>query len=76
MITPTAKELRDAGLSVIDVSAYTGVPEMFDGRVKTLHPKVHGGILQRSDDKTHLAQAKQYDIPPIDLVVVNLYPFV
>ena len=71
----TAKELRAAGLPVIDVSEYTGAPELFDGRVKTLHPKVHGGLLHRRDDKSHLAQAKQNDIPPIDLVVVNLYPF-
>jgi len=71
----TAKALREAGLPVIDVSEYTGAPELFDGRVKTLHPKVHGGLLQRRDDKEHLAQAKANDIPPIDLVVVNLYPF-
>ena len=71
----TAKALRDAGLPVIDVSEFTGAPELFDGRVKTLHPKVHGGLLHRRDDKNHLAQAKQNDIPPIDLVVVNLYPF-
>ena len=71
----TAKALRDAGLPVIDVSEYTGAPELFDGRVKTLHPKVHGGLLHRRDDKEHLAQAKKHDIPPIDLVVVNLYPF-
>ena len=71
----TAKALRDAGLPVIDVSDYTGAPELFDGRVKTLHPKVHGGLLHRRDDKDHLAQATKHDIPPIDLVVVNLYPF-
>jgi phosphoribosylaminoimidazolecarboxamide formyltransferase/IMP cyclohydrolase len=71
----TAKALRDAGLPVIDVSEFTGAPELFDGRVKTLHPKVHGGLLHRRDDKEHLAQAKKHDIPPIDLVVVNLYPF-
>ncbi len=71
----TAKALRDAGLPVIDVSEYTGAPELFDGRVKTLHPKVHGGLLHRRDDQEHLAQAKKNDIPPIDLVVVNLYPF-
>ena len=71
----TAKELRKAGLPVIDVSDYTGAPELFDGRVKTLHPKVHGGLLHRRDDKSHIAQAKKNDIPPIDLVVVNLYPF-
>ncbi|MFT4175167.1 MAG: bifunctional phosphoribosylaminoimidazolecarboxamide formyltransferase/IMP cyclohydrolase [Luteolibacter sp.] len=71
----TAKALREAGLPVIDVSEFTGAPELFDGRVKTLHPKVHGGLLHRRDDKVHLEQAKAHDIPPIDLVVVNLYPF-
>lgn len=71
----TAKALRDAGLPVIDVSEHTGAPELFDGRVKTLHPKVHGGLLYRRDDKAHLAQASENEIPPIDLVVVNLYPF-
>jgi len=71
----TSKALRDAGLPVIDVSDYTGAPELFEGRVKTLHPKVHGGLLHKRDDKEHLAQAKKHDIPPIDLVVVNLYPF-
>jgi phosphoribosylaminoimidazolecarboxamide formyltransferase/IMP cyclohydrolase len=71
----TAKALRDEGLPVIDVSEFTGAPELFDGRVKTLHPKVHGGLLHRRDDKEHLAQAKKHDIPAIDLVVVNLYPF-
>ncbi len=72
----TAKDLREAGLPVIDVSEYTGAPELFDGRLKTLHPKVHGGLLQRRDDKNHIAQACAHNIPPIDLVVVNLYPFV
>ncbi len=71
----TAKALRDAGLPVIDVSDFTGAPELFDGRVKTLHPKVHGGLLHRRDDDAHIAQAKENDIPAIDLVVVNLYPF-
>ncbi|MEI6654028.1 MAG: bifunctional phosphoribosylaminoimidazolecarboxamide formyltransferase/IMP cyclohydrolase [Verrucomicrobiota bacterium] len=71
----TAKALRDAGLPVIEVSEYTGAPELFDGRLKTLHPKVHGGLLQRRDDPEHVAQGKQHDIPLIDLVVVNLYPF-
>ncbi|MGD7654690.1 MAG: bifunctional phosphoribosylaminoimidazolecarboxamide formyltransferase/IMP cyclohydrolase [Verrucomicrobiales bacterium] len=71
----TAKALREAGLTVIDVSEFTGAPELFDGRVKTLHPKVHGGLLHRRDDKEHISQAKKNDIPPIDLVVVNLYPF-
>ena len=71
----TATALRKAGLPVTDVSEFTGAPELFDGRVKTLHPKVHGGLLHRRDDDEHLAQAKEHDIPPIDLVVVNLYPF-
>ncbi|MEI7911519.1 MAG: bifunctional phosphoribosylaminoimidazolecarboxamide formyltransferase/IMP cyclohydrolase [Verrucomicrobiota bacterium] len=71
----TAKALRAAGLPVIDVSEYTGAPELFDGRLKTLHPKIHGGLLQRRDDPEHVAQGKKNAIPPIDLVVVNLYPF-
>jgi len=71
----TAAAIRDAGLPVIDVSDYTGAPELFEGRVKTLHPKVHGGLLHRRDSDEHLKQAKDNDIPPIDLVVVNLYPF-
>ncbi len=72
----TAKALRDAGLTVIDVSDYTGFPEMLDGRVKTLHPKVHGGILGRRDLADHVATMQQHGIPNIDLVCVNLYPFV
>ncbi|MGL5019934.1 MAG: bifunctional phosphoribosylaminoimidazolecarboxamide formyltransferase/IMP cyclohydrolase, partial [Luteolibacter sp.] len=71
----TSAALREAGLPVIDVSDFTGAPELFDGRLKTLHPKVHGGLLQRRDDPQHIAQAKANDIPTIDLVVVNLYPF-
>jgi phosphoribosylaminoimidazolecarboxamide formyltransferase/IMP cyclohydrolase len=71
----TSKTLREAGLTVIDVSDFTGAPELFEGRVKTLHPKVHGGLLHKRDDDEHLKQAKDHDIPPIDLVVVNLYPF-
>ncbi len=71
----TAKTLRDAGLPVIDVSEFTGAPELFEGRVKTLHPKVHGGLLYKRDDDEHNRQASENDIPPIDLVVVNLYPF-
>ena len=71
----TAKLLRDAGLEVMDVSDYTGFPEMLDGRVKTLHPKVHGGILGRRDLAEHKATMQAHDIPTIDLVVVNLYPF-
>ena len=64
----TAKLLADAGLPVTEVADYTGFPEMLDGRVKTLHPKVHGGLLHKRDDKEHLAQAKEHNIPPIDLV--------
>ena len=71
----TAKALVDAGIAVTDVGSYTGFPEMLDGRVKTLHPKVHGGILARRDIESHRAALAQHAIPPIDLVVVNLYPF-
>ncbi len=71
----TAKALREAGLAVTDVSEHTGFPEMMDGRVKTLHPKIHGGLLALRDNAAHQAAAAAHDIPPIDLVVVNLYPF-
>jgi len=71
----TAKALRDAGLKVMDVSEYTGFPEMMDGRVKTLHPKVHGGLLFLRGNAEHEAAAAKHGIKPIDLVVVNLYPF-
>jgi phosphoribosylaminoimidazolecarboxamide formyltransferase/IMP cyclohydrolase len=71
----TAKLLRDAGLPVTDVSDYTGFPEMLDGRVKTLHPKVHGGILGIRGNAEHAATMEKHGIPTIDLVVVNLYPF-
>lgn len=71
----TAKMLREAGLTVKDISDFTGFPEMLDGRVKTLHPKVHGGILAKRANTEHLATMKEYDIQPIDMVVVNLYPF-
>ena len=71
----TAKALADAGLPVTDVGTYTGFPEMLDGRVKTLHPKVHGGILARRDIPAHVASLAAHGIPTIDLVVVNLYPF-
>ncbi len=64
-----------AGLTVIDVSDYTGFPEMFDGRVKTLHPKVHGGLLFIRGNPEHQRAVADHAIPPIDLVVVNLYPF-
>ncbi|MEH3045860.1 bifunctional phosphoribosylaminoimidazolecarboxamide formyltransferase/IMP cyclohydrolase [Sphingomonas adhaesiva] len=71
----TAKALREAGLTVKDISDLTGFPEMMDGRVKTLHPKVHGGLLAVRDDEAHAASMQEHDIGAIDLVVVNLYPF-
>jgi phosphoribosylaminoimidazolecarboxamide formyltransferase/IMP cyclohydrolase len=71
----TAKALRDAGLTVQDISEHTGFPEMLDGRVKTLHPKVHGGLLYIRGNDVHEAAVKEHAIKPIDLVVVNLYPF-
>ena len=71
----TAKLLSDNGIAVTEVSAYTGFPEMLDGRVKTLHPKIHGGLLGRRDLPTHVAAMDKHAIPPIDLLVVNLYPF-
>jgi len=72
----TAKAIRDAGIPVTDVADYTGFPEMLDGRVKTLHPKVHGGILARRDLPEHVATMAAHGMPYIDLVCVNLYPFV
>src|SRR5688572_21846588 len=72
----TAKALADAGLSVVNVSDVTGFPEMMDGRVKTLHPMIHGGILARRDHPEDLELAGQHGIGLVDLVVVNLYPFV
>ncbi|MBS9717964.1 bifunctional phosphoribosylaminoimidazolecarboxamide formyltransferase/IMP cyclohydrolase [Pseudohalocynthiibacter aestuariivivens] len=71
----SAKALRDAGLTVTDVADVTGFPEMMDGRVKTLHPNVHGGLLALRDNADHLAAMETHDIAPIDLLVVNLYPF-
>jgi phosphoribosylaminoimidazolecarboxamide formyltransferase / IMP cyclohydrolase len=71
----TAKVLRDAGLTVIDIAELTGFPEMMDGRVKTLHPKVHGGLLAVRDNPAHADAMAEHDIGAIDLVVVNLYPF-
>ena len=71
----TAKALREAGLTVKDVSDITGFPEMMDGRVKTLHPMVHGGLLSVRDDPEHAAAMRDHGIGAIDLVVVNLYPF-
>src|SRR5438874_7184403 len=71
----TAKALREAGIEVQDVSDVTGFPEMMDDRIKTLHPKIHGALLALRDNDDHLAAMKQHDIEPIDLVVINLYPF-
>lgn len=71
----TAKKLRETGLTVIDVSDFTGFPEMLDGRVKTLHPKVHGGILFQRHNPQHLRQCGEHGIGPIDLIAVNLYAF-
>ena len=71
----TAARLREAGVPVTEVSDYTGFPEMLDGRVKTLHPRVHGGILARRDLPAHVEALNMHGIPPIDMVVVNLYPF-
>jgi phosphoribosylaminoimidazolecarboxamide formyltransferase/IMP cyclohydrolase len=71
----TANFLRERSIPVFDISEYTGFPEIMDGRVKTLHPKVHGGLLAMRDKASHLAQMKEQNIQPIDMVVVNLYPF-
>ncbi|MCL4734637.1 MAG: bifunctional phosphoribosylaminoimidazolecarboxamide formyltransferase/IMP cyclohydrolase, partial [Candidatus Omnitrophica bacterium] len=71
----TLKALADDGIPAIQVSTHTGSPEILDGRVKTLHPKIHGGILGRRDLDTHRRQMDENGITPIDLVVVNLYPF-
>lgn len=71
----TAKALRDDGIAVTEVADFTGFPEMLDGRVKTLHPRIHGAILARRDIPAHVQAMSQHDIPGIDLVVVNLYPF-
>jgi phosphoribosylaminoimidazolecarboxamide formyltransferase/IMP cyclohydrolase len=71
----TAKALRDAGIDVRDISDVTGFPEMMDGRVKTLHPRVHGGLLALRDNPEHVAAMQEHGIEPIDMVVVNLYPF-
>jgi len=71
----TAKLLKEAGIPVNEVADYTGFPEMLDGRVKTLHPKVHGGLLARRDQPEHMDALAQHGISTIDLLVVNLYPF-
>src|SRR6516165_8027925 len=71
----TAKLLRESGIAVKDISELTGFPEMLDGRVKTLHPKVHGGLLHVRDNPQHVAAVEEHGIQPIDMVVVNLYAF-
>src|SRR5262249_53014587 len=71
----TGKALAEAGLTVRDISEVTGFPEILDGRVKTLHPRVHGGILAVREDPGHTATLREQGIEPIDLVVCNLYPF-
>ena len=71
----TAKKIRDCGVAVTDVSEFTGFPEMLDGRVKTLHPLVHGGILNQRENADHQEQCAQHGIKPIDIVAVNLYAF-
>jgi phosphoribosylaminoimidazolecarboxamide formyltransferase/IMP cyclohydrolase len=71
----TAKLLRENGVDITEVSEYTGFPEMLDGRVKTLHPKIHGGILGIRDNEAHVKTMAQHGIEPIDMVVVNLYAF-
>lgn len=71
----TATRIRSTGIPAVDVAEFTGFPEMLDGRVKTLHPKVHGGILNQRDNEDHQAQCAEYGIESIDLVAVNLYAF-
>ncbi len=71
----TAKILKENGINVIEISSYTGFPEIMDGRVKTLHPKIHGGILALRDNEEHIKTMEKLGIKPIDMVVVNLYPF-
>ncbi len=71
----TAKALKEAGVAVTDIAEHTGFPEMMDGRLKTLHPTVHGGLLAIRGNAEHTRAAEQHGIAPIDLLVVNLYPF-
>ena len=71
----TAKKIREHGINVVGVSDFTGFPEMLDGRVKTLHPKIHGGILAQRDNKDHQQQMAKHGLKPIDLIAVNLYAF-
>ena len=71
----TSQALKAAGIPILEVSKYTGSPEMLDGRLKTLHPKIHGGLLAVRKNKKHMAELHAQKIKPIDLLVVNLYPF-
>lgn len=71
----TAKSLKEAGIDCLSVESITGLPEMMDGRVKTLHPKIHGALLGLRDKSEHAAEMKEHNIEPIDLICVNLYPF-
>ena len=71
----TCRLLREEGLSVVEVSDHTGFPEMMDGRVKTLHPSIHGGLLAKRDDENHKSYQREHQIEDIDLAVINLYPF-
>ncbi|MGH9881305.1 MAG: hypothetical protein ACRD6N_07700, partial [Pyrinomonadaceae bacterium] len=71
----TARHLRDSGIEIREISDLTGFPEIMDGRVKTLHPRVHGGLLALRDNPEHLASMVEHGIEPIDMLVVNLYPF-
>ena len=71
----TCHQLREAGIEAVEVSAKTGFPEIMDGRVKTLHPAIHGGLLARRDLPPHMEALQEHGITPIDLVAVNLYPF-
>src|SRR5579884_3667873 len=71
----TARELAEAGIAVRSISDLTGFPEIMDGRVKTLHPKLYAGLLAVRDDQTHVDAAQAHDVEPVDLVCVNLYPF-
>ena len=71
----SAQALKQAGVAVTEVADFTGFPEILDGRVKTLHPRIHGGILAKRDDASHRGQMDRHSLPPIDLVVANLYPF-
>ncbi|MDY7034304.1 MAG: hypothetical protein SVY10_20665, partial [Thermodesulfobacteriota bacterium] len=71
----TASLLKENGVPIVPVSDFTGFPEMLDGRVKTLHPKIHGGLLGQRNKQEHVKKMEEYGIQPIDMVVVNLYPF-